>query len=354
MHITPLPILGNSSKILFRQTSILDYSHDLYKTFSHERYYGSHQFNSPVLHIKDIDLIKKITVKSFDQFVDRNGSITEDVDPLIGKSLLNLKGQRWRDMRAILSPSFTSSKMKMMFELISECAKEFTKYFEKQNKTLFEVEMKDIFTRYTNDAIATVAFGFKCNSVENENNEFYKMAKEATKFSGTAFLKFFLYSCIPKLSKFLKLRLIPTPAATFFRRIVKDTLNKREKEGLIRPDMIHLLMEARTGIIVNDDSYVPDAGFAATTESKILHSETKPKLKLSDEDITAQALIFISGGFETSSTLMSFIAYELAMNEEIQKKLQMEIDKTLYKCNGKLTYEAVHKMKYMDMVVSET
>lgn len=46
------------------------------------------------------------------------------------------------------------------------------------------------------------------------------------------------------------------------------------------------------------------------------------------------------------------MAYELALNEDIQKKLQEEIDTTLMKCNGKITYDALIKMKYLDMVVS--
>ncbi|KAF5272259.1 hypothetical protein FQR65_LT17480 [Abscondita terminalis] len=71
------------------------------------------------------------------------------------------------------------------------------------------------------------------------------------------------------------------------------------------------------------------------------------------EDIIAQALNFIFGGLETSTTVMTFIAYELALNENIQKRLQQEIDDTLFDCRGKLTYEALQSMKYMDMVVSE-
>ncbi|KAK4874013.1 hypothetical protein RN001_013373 [Aquatica leii] len=347
-------VIQNLKQLVFPKVSFFDAVQSLYQEFSNERYFGSYQFFRPTLIVNDLDLIKRITVKDYEHFIDHSGIISEDLDPLMGKSLFNLKGQRWRDMRATLSPSFTSSKMKMMFTLISECAEEFTNYFEKQKQNFLDVEMKDVFSRFTNDAIANVAFGFKCNSLEDKCNEFYIRGKETTTFTGLRFLTFTLYTSFPRLAKFLKLPFFPISATTFFRRIVKNTINKREKEGLIRPDMIHLLVEARKGIVANEDSYVPDAGFAATKESKIFHSEKKPKMELTDEDITAQALIFILGGFETSSTLMCFIAYELAMNEDVQKRLQDEIEETLHECNGKLTYEAVHKMKYMDMVVSET
>ncbi|KAK4874012.1 hypothetical protein RN001_013372 [Aquatica leii] len=346
-------VIQNLRQLVFQRISFFDSVRNLYQEFSNERYFGSYQFLRPTLIINDLDLIKRVTVKDFEYFIDHNGVILEDVEPLKGRNLFNLKGQRWRDMRATLSPLFTSCKMKMMFTLINECAEEFTNYFEKQKYTSFNLEIKDVFSRFTNDVIANVAFGFKCNSLEEECNKFYIMGKK-TSFSGMKFFIFILYSGFPRLAKFLKLKFLPTSATTFFKRIIKDTINKREKEGLIRLDMIHLLVEARKGVVVKEDSCVSDAGFAATTESKIHYLGKKPKIELSDEDITAQALIFILGGFDTASTLMSFIAYELAKNQDVQQKLQEEIQETLLKCNGNLTYEAVHKMMYMDMVVSET
>ncbi|KAF5271170.1 hypothetical protein FQR65_LT17685 [Abscondita terminalis] len=334
VHARPLPILGNYALVAFKQISIFDQVREWYKQFSKERYFGIHQFFTPVLMVRDLELIKRITVKDYEYFIDHNNLMTEEIEPLMGKSLLNLKGQRWRDMRAALSPSFTSSKMKMMFSLMSDCAEELTQHFRKLNQKLAEVEIKDIFTRFTNDVIATTAFGLKCNSLEEKNNKFYMMGKITPKFSVFNLLLMNVGATFPKISKFLQLRVIPQSAADFFTDVINETLTKREKEGLIRPDMISLLMEAR--------------------KDQIKATHCNQKLILTNEDITAQALIFFFGGFETTATLMTFIAYELALNPGVQKRLQEEIDETLLDCKGKLTYEALHKMKYMDMVVSET
>lgn len=75
---------------------------------------------------------------------------------------------------------------------------------------------------------------------------------------------------------------------------------------------------------------------------------------MSDEDITAQSFLFFFAGFETVSIAMCFSIYELCINPDIQRKLQKEIDEARESCNGKITYDAVMKMKYLDMVVSET
>jgi cytochrome P450 family 9 len=63
------------------------------------------------------------------------------------------------------------------------------------------VEMKDLFTRYTNDVIATAAFGIECDSLRNPKNEFYGMGRDLTNFGGVRALIFFGYSFSPKLMK---------------------------------------------------------------------------------------------------------------------------------------------------------
>lgn len=49
-------------------------------------------FRQPVLVIRDPELIRKITIKDFDHFSNRNGIIDPETDPLFGKGLINLKG----------------------------------------------------------------------------------------------------------------------------------------------------------------------------------------------------------------------------------------------------------------------
>ena len=66
---------------------------------------------------------------------------------------------------------------------------------------LLAVEMKDLFTRYSNDVIATSAFGIGCDSLKNPKNEFYEMGRDITNFRGLRALIFFGYMMSPKLMK---------------------------------------------------------------------------------------------------------------------------------------------------------
>jgi hypothetical protein len=74
--------------------------------------------------------------------------------------------------------------------------------------------------------------------------------------------------------------------------------------------------------------------------------------ELDGDDFVGQALQFITAGFETSGSTMSYALYELALHPEIQNRLRAEIMKVLNKHNGQLTFDGIQEMTYLDMVVS--
>jgi cytochrome P450 family 6 len=73
---------------------------------------------------------------------------------------------------------------------------------------------------------------------------------------------------------------------------------------------------------------------------------------LSMDSLAAQALVFFFAGFETTSLTMSFCLYELSLNQDIQERLREEIDVVLKRQEGKITYEGIQQMEYLDKVVS--
>jgi cytochrome P450 family 9 len=76
------------------------------------------------------------------------------------------------------------------------------------------------------------------------------------------------------------------------------------------------------------------------------------KTEWDDDDLVAQVVLFFLAGFDTASTLLCFATHLLATHPDVQSRLQEEIDMTLNKDEENLTYEAVHGMKYLDMVIS--
>lgn len=115
--------------------------------------------------IRDPKLIRQIAVRDFDHFVDhRNMILNEDIEPLLGKSVFMLKGQRWRDMRSTLTPAFTGSKTRQMFQLVIDCGEETMRILRSKAEAdhqPYVPELKDVFSRCTTDVIATAAFGIQ-------------------------------------------------------------------------------------------------------------------------------------------------------------------------------------------------
>ncbi|CAG9827797.1 unnamed protein product [Diabrotica balteata] len=337
---------------LFRRFTLTENVINLYKSFPGTRYYGLYQFNVPSLLITDVDLLKQMVIKDFEHFNEHRGFAREDVDPLWAKNLFSLTGSKWRNMRSTLSPSFTSSKMKGMFVLMKANAERLVNFYLNQNKEIVPVELKGVTSRYGNDVIASTAFGVEVDSLTNPNNEFCVNGKNLTSFGSLKGMFRFLFSTfLPSVSKLLNIRLVKEEIGDFFTNIIEDSIKMREEKGLVRPDMIQLMLDTRKGSPkVEESTTTADTGYAIVEE----HLKSEIRTDITNEDIVAQALVFFFAGFDSSSNLMTFLGYELCVNLDIQDRLREEIKETLENCNGKLTYESLVNMKYMDMVVSET
>lgn len=120
----------------------------------------------------------------------------------------------------------------------------------------------------------------------------------------------------------------------FFLDLIDESIKLREGKNIVRHDMIQLLMEAKKGNLKQDKD----------------NNDLTPQF--SNIELAAQALIFLFAGFDSVATVMSFLAYELAVNSDVQTKLRKEINETFDNIQGDVSYEVLLKMKYMDMVIN--
>ncbi|XP_037050616.1 probable cytochrome P450 9f2 [Bradysia coprophila] len=355
----PLPLVGNFLGFMLQRETLIDVIQRKYDKFKKSKIFGLFNFNQIGYIVTDADLIKRITIKDFDHFVNHDQNF-DNIDRVFSKSLFSLHNQQWREMRTILSPIFTSSKMKMMFGLLSNHVSDFMIHFNR--KAAKDVDVYDIFSRFTADGIATAALGFEGDCVKNENSEIFKIVKQSladfTKF--TSVLKFLLVSIAPKLYDLLGYQLVNSNVVEFLRHVTIDTMRDREENNITRPDVIQLLLEVRKGKgqlkskedEVNDDEL---RNFSAHQEFNVSTNKSTTSLNINDDDLwIAQTFIFFVAGFNTTSHLLQTLTYELAKNQDIQQELFQEIQEVVSSLDGKpITYEALHKMKYLDCVISE-
>ena len=75
--------------------------------------------------------------------------------------------------------------------------------------------------------------------------------------------------------------------------------------------------------------------------------------RLTESEIISQIVSFLVVGYETTSSTLTWCAYDLALNPDIQQKLYEEI-LTAVEINGNFNYDLLTKLPYLDAVVSET
>ena len=121
-----------------------------YKEFPDDRFFGTYAFYRPFLVIRDPDLIKCVLTKNFPDFHDRGLYFNEEVDPLAAH-LFFLPGERWKKLRAKLSPTFTSGKMKQMFSIIKNCGDIYAEAVEIFAKRSMTIDIAEITNRYDYD-----------------------------------------------------------------------------------------------------------------------------------------------------------------------------------------------------------
>lgn len=148
-----------------------------------------------------------------------------------------------------------------------------------------------------------------------------KNGRELVDVNAFVLIRFLFATAFPDLCRKLGVRSGKKAPTDFFQKTFLDTLEQREKNKIKRNDFVSLLLDLK-------EHFTP-------------------------LELAAESFLVYIGGFETSSTLMTFTLYELALHPEMQDRLREEINSTLDE-QDKLTYETLLGMKYLDMVVNET
>ncbi|GJQ79365.1 Cyp6a9 [Trypoxylus dichotomus] len=111
----------------------------------------------------DLDLLKRIMATDFTHFIDHRIYFNEKDDPL-SAHLFALTGQKWRDLRVKLTPTFTSANMKLMLPIVIKVSQELITILNNDCQK-GPVDVYDICVRFTTDVIANCAFGINCGSL---------------------------------------------------------------------------------------------------------------------------------------------------------------------------------------------
>ncbi|KAH8310482.1 hypothetical protein KR044_001581, partial [Drosophila immigrans] len=310
--------------------------HEVYLK-SKERFLGTYLLFRPAVLVRDAELARRVLAQDFASFHDRGLYVDEERDPL-SASIFALPGQSWRSMRQKLSPCFTSGKLKAMYSTGEDIGNKMVDHLQKElpETGVKEVDLKAVMQTYAIDIIASTIFGLDINSYEQPDNKFTKLVTALPRDSRFVAIMHMLIILIPSIARLMVSLRLPNPVGKAMLAIVKETMELREKHGVVRKDMMQLFMQLRNKGSVDEDDH------------KTWSLET------TDDAITAQGLVFYFAGQETTGSTAAFTIFELAQHPEHLKRLQSEVDETLKQNNGQITYDVLNKMEFLDLCINET
>lgn len=156
-------------------------------------------------------------------------------------------------MRAKLTPTFTSGKMKLMFDTVSSICDEMINFLN-ELEISSETEMKDILARFTTDVIGNVAFGLDMNSMRNPDSMFRKMGRRVFDTPASQTLKVFFLTTFRKYAQSFNFMINNKEVSDFFLGSIKETVEYRESNDIKRNDFLSLLLQIKNHGKINDDT----------------------------------------------------------------------------------------------------
>ncbi|XP_076741697.1 thromboxane-A synthase-like [Maylandia zebra] len=365
-HPKPVPFFGN---LFMFQQGFFKPLNDLIKTYG--KVCGYYLGRRPVVVVADPDMLRQVLVKDFSSFPNRRRFMFAKKP--ISDCLLQLKNERWKRVRSVLTPSFSAAKMKEMVLLIKTATDALMKNLNVHAESGEAFDIHRYFGYFTMDVIASVAFATQVDSQNNPDDPFVQHAQIAftNNFFRPILLLFFAFpSIMAPLSRFIpnKRR---DKMSHFFINSIHKIIKQREEQPpeQRRRDFLQLILDARATeecvslehFDTSNDAHETDVRNQQTQSSGTVQengSQQEPSVRcpqkkmMTEDEIVGQAFVFLLAGYETSSNTLAFTCYLLALHPECQLRVQKEVD-DFYTRHDSPDYTNVQELKYLDMVICE-
>uniref|UniRef100_A0A8B9GX50 unspecific monooxygenase n=1 Tax=Astyanax mexicanus TaxID=7994 RepID=A0A8B9GX50_ASTMX len=171
----PLPFIGT---MLEYKQGFQNFDLECFKKYG--KVWGIYDARQPVLCIMDREILKTILIKEcYSLFTNRrnfrlNGPLYDAVSII--------EDDDWKRIRSVLSPSFTSGRLKEMFGIMKTHSHTLVQNLGKTSKRGEAADIKEIFGAYSMDVVTSTAFSVDIDSLNNPDDPFVTNIKKMLKF----------------------------------------------------------------------------------------------------------------------------------------------------------------------------
>ncbi|KAH8273547.1 hypothetical protein KR018_000735 [Drosophila ironensis] len=279
-----------------------------------DRLLGIYCFFKPVLLIRSVNLAQKLLQQSNGHFNDLKWDY--------------VKGYRRYNLLEKLAPMFAAKRLCEMFGQVQKVGDHLIHHLmdkEQAQGGFLQMDLQRLLRVYSINIIGNLIYGVDVNNFEQEDHIFTIYLSK-----GLSTIKSFTLSRLPQKSS-LTYRL---------RDLIKQNVELREEHGLIRKDILQLLVKFRNGNEICGDKWQVEMN---NEQEKFLSVERLAKIA---ED-------FLKVSLEGVASTITLTLFEILQEPLIVEKLQAEI-KELSQEDGQLKFEELEGLKYMNMCLKET
>ncbi|CAG2109455.1 unnamed protein product, partial [Medioppia subpectinata] len=269
----------------------------------------------------------------------------------LSKMLFFMKGdQHWKHARDIISPLFTSGKLRSMMTHITDVTDRLVDTLTEYEKTGNEIDMRKYMGAFTMDNICRCAYGIELNSLENTDHPVLKNIKKLLDPPLT--LGLITSAFFPALAKLFGCEPFSIEACNYFADLTKSIIDERKQHNKYAHDD-----KSKKHSEKSDEDLGYDTS-AAVDEDPIdetmdYNNEFKTSKKsvgiLTQEEIVGNSIMFFMAGYDTTSSALTHVLYYLSQHPDCQQRLYEE----LRDCED-MSPETVFHLKYLDAVITET
>ncbi|CAN8027033.1 unnamed protein product, partial [Ixodes persulcatus] len=165
----PSLFLGNMME-LYQKTPTVVYREWINKYGKVVGYFNGYR---PVVLVADLEVLENVQIRNFQDFLDR-ALLFQNKRPSSphDKSIMQLMGTRWKEVRSVLTPSYTSAKLKMMSGGVISTVEELMGRLQQVAQKNEEFEIGPMYQALTLDLISRSALGINLKIQQNPKHPF--------------------------------------------------------------------------------------------------------------------------------------------------------------------------------------
>lgn len=238
-----------------------------------------------------------------------------------GDGIFMVNGESWKMERKLAKPMFSQLSLQSMVPIFNKHADILLKIFSERissDERKVEVDIQNLFKRYTLDTIGEIGFGVQIGSLQEpiEFSYYFDWVQDEI-------TKQFLY---PGRRFFMRKEW--NYAMSVLNEFVYKIIETRRKDGYEgRKDLLSMYMQSK--------------------------NESPASGKENDKFYRDALMNFAIAGRDTTSILLTWAFYFISQNPEVEEKILEEID-TVLGPDELPTFESMKALRYMKCVLDET